>query len=46
MGWNGGHRNGICGVWGELLYLKGCEKFKIFEKNKGVAQCKIILVIL
>ena len=52
MGWNGGYRNGICGilvgiwgVWGELLYLKGCEKFKRFEINKGLPLGKIILVI-
>ena len=24
---------GIWGVWGELLYLKGCAKFKRFEIN-------------
>ena len=36
---------GICGVWGELLYLKGCAKFKKFEINRGAPSCKIILVI-
>ena len=36
---------GICGVWGELLYLKGCAKFKRFEINKGLHQYKIIPVI-
>ena len=36
---------GIWGVWGELLYLKGCAKFKRFEINRGLLQYKIILVI-